>query len=152
MGFSRVKVYEDDKTWAWKFILRILAILFNITGIALTASALSTSSAPGFEEGDSYNGNDIFFIPWNFITVSANSLCTTFHESFLKKANHRLHTVRPFHNLVPHKRLRPPLKITPHTSRRKRRLRPLSLALIPRHRVLLHHRSYQRSIFQAQFS
>lgn len=80
MGFSRVKVYEDDKTWAWKFILRILAILFDITGIALTAWGLSTSLASAYDEdGHAYYYDQIAYIPWNLITVSLlpSYKCTT---------------------------------------------------------------------------
>lgn len=54
-------------------------------------------------------------------------------------------TVLPLLHLVPHKHLHPPLAITPHTPRRKRRLRSLSLALLHRHGVLLHHRNHERS-------
>lgn len=72
MGFSRVRIYEDDNKWAWKFVLRILAILLNITGIALTAWSLSKASfAGGYEDGSSYYyGNQNVLIPWNLITVS----------------------------------------------------------------------------------
>ena len=71
MGFSRVKVYEDDETWAWKFILRILAILFDIIGIALTAWALSTSlTAASEDDYGYYYGDQIVYTPWNLISVS----------------------------------------------------------------------------------
>ena len=72
MGFSRVKIYEDDNKWAWKFVLRILAIVLNITGIALTAWALSTAGFSGaYEDGSLYYyGNENVFVPWNLITVS----------------------------------------------------------------------------------
>ena len=72
MGFSRAKTYEDDKKWAWKFVLRLLAILFNLTGIALTAWALYKSGANVLDDGQGYEyyGDDIAFIPWNLIPVS----------------------------------------------------------------------------------
>lgn len=72
MGFSRAKVYEDDNKWAWKFVLRLLAILFNLTGIALTAWALAKSGATGTYEDQNYGyyGDEIAFIPWNLIPVS----------------------------------------------------------------------------------
>ena len=61
-------------------MLRILAILFSITGIALTAWALASSIATGNEEdGDYYYyGDEIAFIPWNLITVSLNLLVQGF--------------------------------------------------------------------------
>ena len=72
MGFSRVKVYEDDTKWAWKFILRVLAIPFDITGISLTAWALAESNAASSYEGhEYYYSDDFFLIPWNIITVSS---------------------------------------------------------------------------------
>ncbi|KAL8793799.1 MAG: hypothetical protein Q9195_003629 [Heterodermia aff. obscurata] len=80
MGFSRAKTYEDDKTWAWKFVLRLLAILFNLTGIALTAWALAKSGANGIYEDYNYEyyGDDIAFIPWNLIPFSLSFIwCLT---------------------------------------------------------------------------
>lgn len=66
MGFSRVITYENDHKWAWKFVLRLLAIFFNIAGMVLTAWALAMSGLTGSYY---YTGDIIAYVPWNLITV-----------------------------------------------------------------------------------
>ena len=82
MGFSRAKTYEDDKKWAWKFALRLLAILFNLIGIALTAWALANPGTGIYaDENYGYYGDDVAFIPWNLIPVSFGSRYTSYAKA-----------------------------------------------------------------------
>ena len=138
MGFSRAKIYEDDKTWAWKFVLRLLAILFNVIGIVLRAWALAKSGANYGDEGYEYYGDDFAFIPWNLIPVSfcRQSRCYDMKLIFVASI------VLTLLYMVSHERLHSPFSILPNTSRRERWLRPLPLARLHCHRVLLGHWSH----------
>ena len=49
MAPSRKALYEDDRTWCWKFIVRILTIIFAVVGIGCVAWAIATSSV-GFQD------------------------------------------------------------------------------------------------------
>ena len=72
MGFSKARVYEDDNKWAWKFAFRVLSIVLNITGIALTAWTIASARSLEYSNDEYYGPYwiDYALVPWNIITVS----------------------------------------------------------------------------------
>lgn len=72
MAPSSRALYEDDRTWLWKFILRVLTIFLAAGGIVCVAWAFSTSSG-GFEDPYYYNFYGTAWVPWALGSVSALS-------------------------------------------------------------------------------
>lgn len=82
MPFSRASLYEHDRTWAWKIVLRAFAIIFNIIGIGLTAWALAVNSRWFSDTSNSYYyyyTGDTYEISWNLITVRLPLVLPTTH-------------------------------------------------------------------------
>jgi len=105
MPFSRAALYEHDRTWAWKAILRAFAIIFNIIGIGLTAWALAVTSHWTSDTSNSYYyyyPDDTYAIPWNLITVRLPLVLLTTHT----RAN--IPPVLAFLHLVSRQPLCPP--------------------------------------------
>lgn len=69
MAPSRKALYEDDRTWFWKFILRMLTIVLASVGIGCVAWAFATSSG-GFEDPFYYGFYGTSLVPWDLIPVS----------------------------------------------------------------------------------
>lgn len=69
MAPSRKVIYEDDRTWCWKFILRMVTIIFAVVAIGCVAWAFATSSV-GFQDPYNYGFYGTAFVPWALISVS----------------------------------------------------------------------------------
>lgn len=102
MPFSRTSLYEHDRTWAWKVILRAFAIIFDIVGIGLIAWALAVSSRAfaGTSDYYYYYNDDTYAIPWNLITVRFPPVLPTINALIWP-------SVHPFFHLVSHQPLHP---------------------------------------------
>lgn len=97
---SRSAMYADDATFLWKAILRFLAILLAIIGIATTAWAMishiqgpttdtNSSYANGYE--DDYFPSEAVYLPWQYITLGLSILWNIANICTLLVRNRAIH-------------------------------------------------------------
>lgn len=72
MAPSRKALYEDDRIWLWKLILRMLTIVLAAVGIVCVAWAFVTSFG-GFEDRYYHGFYGTALVPWGLISVSSLS-------------------------------------------------------------------------------
>ena len=103
---SRREIHADDPTYLWKVILRTLALLFAFVGIGTIAWALayqpipslapSTSSSSSYSNDYSYDyygvyDNDIFLLPWSFISLGLSVIWNIANIIVLFSRNRPIH-------------------------------------------------------------
>lgn len=66
----RLRLYQDDSKWAWKFVLRVFAMLLALAGIVCVAWATSKhfNSQYFYEDGLS------LLVPYDLIPVGHHQL------------------------------------------------------------------------------
>ncbi len=103
---SRTALYADDRTFLWKAILRFLAILLALVGIATTAWALvnqfhtpdslnSNSNSNNYYNNNYENYYDPYYdfasLPWTFITLGLSVIWNTANLGVLFSRNKPIH-------------------------------------------------------------
>lgn len=92
---SRSAMYADDATFLWKAILRFLAILLAIVGIATTAWAMASHINSPSSDSDDYQFDDYFpdfsSLPWQYITLGLSILWNVANISVLLARNRGIH-------------------------------------------------------------
>ena len=98
---SRSAMYADDTTFLWKFILRFIAILFAIVGIATTAWAMishiqspsndtNSSDLNDYQDDYYFFGNNVY-LPWQYITLGLSILWNIANIVTLLTRNRAIH-------------------------------------------------------------
>lgn len=98
---SRTAIRENDPTYLWKAILRLLAIVLAIIGIATIGWALTHRQVPTAENRDSdyynsysYSGSyfaDFLTLPWSFITLGLSIIWNIANLAVLLSRNRPIH-------------------------------------------------------------
>ena len=99
---SRSAMYTDDATFLWKIILRFLAILLAVVGIATTAwamisriqgpsSATDSSYSNDYSYQDDYFFGDYAYLPWQYITLGLSILWNLANIATLLARNRAIH-------------------------------------------------------------
>ena len=93
---SRTAMYADDATLLWKPILRFLAILLAIIGIATTAWAMTSHHHPNPSDetlDSTYYSSSYSYIllPWQFIALGLSILWNTANIATLIARNRAIH-------------------------------------------------------------
>lgn len=86
MAPSRKALYEDDRTWLWKFILRMLTIVLAAVGIACVAWAFVTSFGR-FEDRYYYGFYGTALVPWGLISLGLSILWNIANMAVLLSRN-----------------------------------------------------------------
>lgn len=99
---SRTILSANDPTFLWKVILRALALVLALVGIAITAWALTHyTGAPNAyaddsdtlgSDPDTYGASDVYFpdliyLPWTFITLGLSVIWNTANLAVLFSRN-----------------------------------------------------------------
>lgn len=96
---SRTVIREDDPTYLWKFVLRLLSIIVAIVGIGTTAWVLTSSTAPAAStlKPDAeapkygYEVDSSTFLPWQFIALGLSAIWNIVNIVTLLARNRALH-------------------------------------------------------------
>lgn len=122
---SRKAIYKDgDRTWSWKFILRILTVVLAAVGIGCVAWAFTTSSGR-FEDGYYSDFYGTVLVPWALIPVSIPPSDLLERQIGSTQAHIRWKqtdqiTALSFHSLERRQHSRALLSQSAHSSRRQR--------------------------------
>lgn len=96
---SRQQMYADDPKFLWKLILRSLTIVLSIVSIGLIGWSLANQVTFPDNIHDSYDdtyydwpySNDVWFLPWEFITLGLSVMWNAANILVLLTRNRPIH-------------------------------------------------------------